>query len=100
MDCLESLLTNQYSDLKKIFAGEAGRAYRRTALQIPGMVVLADLSAKNNIKSWIVGVKATYPPTPYPNCQCCALTRRNSTNSPRKGECHCCAMTQEKVITQ
>ena len=54
MDCLESLPTNQYNDLKKIFPGEEGRELRSTALQIPGAAALADLSAKNNIQSWIV----------------------------------------------
>ncbi len=54
LDCLESLPTNQYSDLKKIFPGEEGRELRRTALQIPGMEALAELSAKSEINSWIV----------------------------------------------
>ena len=54
MDCLESLPTNQYSDLNKIFPGEEARELRKTALQIPGIQALADLSAKNDIKSWIV----------------------------------------------
>ncbi len=54
MDCLEALPTNQYSDLKKIFPGKAGRTLRRTALQIPGMQSLAVLSAKRKIRSWIV----------------------------------------------
>jgi hypothetical protein len=54
LDCLESLPTNQYSDLKKIFQGKDGRYLRRTALQIPGMAALAELSAKSDIKSWIV----------------------------------------------
>ena len=54
LDCLESLPTNQYSDLNKIYPGEAGKELRRTTLQIPGLASLSDLSAKNNIKSWIV----------------------------------------------
>ena len=54
MDCLESLPTNQYKDLNKIFPGEEARELRRTTLQFPGMEALADLSAKNDIKSWIV----------------------------------------------
>jgi len=60
MDCLESLPTNQYSDLNKIFPGVAGRELRRTSLQIPGIAALADLSAKSDIKSRIVFSAETF----------------------------------------
>jgi hypothetical protein len=50
LDCLESLPTNQYNDLKKIFPRKAGSELRRTTLQIPGMEALSELSANRNIK--------------------------------------------------
>jgi hypothetical protein len=40
--------------LKKILTSKEGWELWRTALQIPGMVALVDLSAKNIIKSWAV----------------------------------------------
>ena len=53
-DCLESLPTNQYNDLKKLFPKNVGKELRRTSLQIPGMENLSNLSTKCSIKSWIV----------------------------------------------
>lgn len=53
-DCLESLPTNQYSDLKKIFNQKAGKELRKNTLQIPSMENLFKVSIKHNINSWIV----------------------------------------------
>jgi hypothetical protein len=53
-DCLESMPTNQYSDLKKIFTKEEGKELRKNTLQIPGMENLIKVSNEHNINSWIV----------------------------------------------
>jgi hypothetical protein len=53
-DCLESLPTNQYLDLNKIFRKKKGRELRRRILQDPGVDHLYNVSHKNNITSWIV----------------------------------------------
>jgi hypothetical protein len=53
-DCLESLPTNQYGDLIKLFPKKNGRALRKQALQEPGFQNLIEISQQNNIKSWIV----------------------------------------------
>jgi len=53
-DCLESLPTNQYSDLGKIFKNKKGKALRKKTLQDPGIEHLYKISKKNNITSWVV----------------------------------------------
>jgi len=53
-DCLESLPTNQYIDLKKIFNKKVGKELRKNTLQIPGMKNLFKVSSEHDINSWIV----------------------------------------------
>jgi len=53
-DCLESLPTNQYLDLNKIFPKKKGKELRKNILQNPGIEHLQCISKKNNITSWIV----------------------------------------------
>ncbi|MBT9141413.1 MAG: hypothetical protein DDT30_02005 [Dehalococcoidia bacterium] len=53
-DCLESLPTNQYGDLKKIFKGKRGRELRETMLQRPGRNNLFEVSMRNNITAWVL----------------------------------------------
>ncbi len=53
-DCLESLPTNQYIDLKKIFAKKEGKELRKQTLQNPGIEHLHNISKKNNITTWVV----------------------------------------------
>ncbi len=53
-DCLESLPTNQYIDLKKIFRKKQGRELRKNILQNPGIEHLLKISKKNNIASWVL----------------------------------------------
>lgn len=53
-DCLESLPTNQYIDLKKIFLKKKGKELRKNILQNPGFEHLYEISKKNNIASWVV----------------------------------------------
>jgi hypothetical protein len=53
-DCLESLPTNQYLDLNKIFSKRQGRELRKNILLSPGIEHLYRVSFKNNINSWIV----------------------------------------------
>lgn len=53
-DCLESLPTNQYADLKKLFQTKKGRTLRQFALQAPGFQNLIKISQQNNIRTWIV----------------------------------------------
>lgn len=53
-DCLESLPTNQYVDLKKIFKNKKGKELRKNTLQNPGIEHLYRISKENNITSWVV----------------------------------------------
>ena len=53
-DCLESLPTDQYKDLKKIFPRRKGRELRKQTLQNPGIEHLYSISHKNNITTWVV----------------------------------------------
>lgn len=53
-DCLESLPTNQYSDLNKIFGKKEGKRLRKNTLQIPGIENLIKVSNDHDINSWIV----------------------------------------------
>ena len=53
-DCLESLPTNQYLDLNKIFKKKNGKELRKKILQNPGLEHLHCVSKKNNITSWVV----------------------------------------------
>ena len=53
-DCLESLPTNQYNDLKKIFRKKEGNELRNKILQKPGVEHLIDISKKNHINTWII----------------------------------------------
>ncbi len=53
-DCLESLPTNQYIDLKKIFKNKKGKELRKNTLQNPGIEHLYRISKENNITSWVV----------------------------------------------
>ncbi len=52
-DCLESLPTNQYGDLKKLFQSKKGRTLRQSVLQAPGLQNLIEISQQNNIRTWI-----------------------------------------------
>lgn len=52
-DCLESLPTNQYGDLKKLFQTKKGRTLRQFVLQAPGLQNLIEISQQNNIRTWI-----------------------------------------------
>jgi len=45
-DCLESLPTNQYDDLKKLFQSKRGRTLRQSVLQSPGLQNLIEISQK------------------------------------------------------
>lgn len=55
-DCLESLPTNQYRDLKKLFQTKTkkGRSLRQFVSQTPGLQNLIKTSQQNNIQTWIV----------------------------------------------
>ena len=53
-DCLESLPTNQYSDLRTILPNNDRKNLRKNILQIPGRDNLAKISKQNNISSWVV----------------------------------------------
>lgn len=53
-DCLESLPTNQYGDLKNLFQGKRGRSLRQSVLQTLGLQNLIKISQQNNIRTWIV----------------------------------------------
>ena len=52
-DCLESLPTNQYGDLKKLFQSKKGRTLRQSLLRAPGRQNLIEISQQNNIRTWI-----------------------------------------------
>ena len=53
-DCVESLPTNQYGDLKKIFKGKRKEELRENILYKPGIENLFEVSMKNHIKFWVV----------------------------------------------
>lgn len=52
-DCLESLPTNQYGDLKKLFQSKKGRTLRQSVLRAPGRQNLIEISQQKNIRTWI-----------------------------------------------
>jgi hypothetical protein len=52
-DCLESLPTNQYGDLKNLFQSKKGRTLRQSVLQAPGRQNIIEISQQNNIRTWI-----------------------------------------------
>ncbi|MFC1552836.1 hypothetical protein ACFL6P_09785 [Candidatus Latescibacterota bacterium] len=53
-DCLESLPTNLYKDLKKIFKKKKGRELRENILHSPDKKNLFEVSMINNITAWVV----------------------------------------------
>jgi len=53
-DCLESLPSNQYNDLRTILPNRDRKNLRKNILQTPGKESLCKISLQHNINSWVV----------------------------------------------